>query len=138
MAGKKNGGAAMASPKEKAEQEQKQPYVSKHNISVRIDTLVNDPNRPLKAFASVNIDEYAVHGVSVCEKDGKRWVNMPQYTVRDEKGNKSYHDTFHPTTAEERTALGKAVLEKYEQTLEQAQNVQANTAENMEAPVQKM
>ena len=138
MAGKKNGGATMASPKEKAEQEQKEPYVSKHNISVRIDALVNDPNRALKAYASVNIDEYAVHGISVYEKDGKQWVNMPQYTVRDEQGNKSYHDTFHPTTAEERTALGKAVLEKYEQALEQAQNVQANTAENMEAPVQKM
>lgn len=32
MAGKKNGGATMASPKENAEQEQKEPYVSKHNI----------------------------------------------------------------------------------------------------------
>ena len=138
MAGKKKGGTEMASPKEKAEQEQNQPYVSKHKISVRIDALINDPNRTLKAFASINIDEYAVHGISVYEKDGSRWVNMPQYTSRDEKGNKSYHDTFHPTNAEERTALGKAVLEKYEQALEQAQSVQTNTAQNEEIPVQKM
>lgn len=138
MAGKKTGGATMASPKEKAEQEQKEPYVSKHNISVRIDALVNDPNRALKAYASVNIDEYAVHGISVYEKDGKQWVNMPQYTVRDEQGNKSYHDTFHPTTAEERTALGKAVLEKYAQALEASQGMQSNTTPSSEIPIQKM
>lgn len=137
MAGKK-GGAAMASPKEKAEQEQKEPYVSKHKLSVRIDSLLNDPNRPLKAFASINIDEYAVHGIAVYEKDGSRWIKMPQYTTKDAEGNKTYHDTFHPTTSEERTALGKAVLEKYDQALEQAQSVQINTAQNEEIPVQKM
>ena len=128
----------MASPKEKAQQEEKTPYASKHNISVRIDALVNDPNRALKAYASVNIDEYAVHGISVYEKDGNRWVNMPQYTIRDEQGNKSYHDTFHPTTGDERIALGKAVLEKYAQALEASQGMQSNTAPSSEIPIQKM
>ena len=76
MARGKAGGATMASPKERADQEHDQKQSSAQKISVRIDSLIDDPSRSLRAFASANIGDFAVHGISVYEKDGKRWVNM--------------------------------------------------------------
>lgn len=137
MAKGKTGGAAMASPKERSDQEhdQKQPSVQK--ISVRIDSMIDDPNRSLRAFASANIGAFAVHGITVYEKDGKRWVNMPQSSYT-ENGEKKYKDIFHPTTAEAREQLGKAVLDTYRQHLEHVQTAQSTSAEAYEAFVQKM
>ena len=87
MAKGKTGGAAMASPKERSDQEHDQKQSSVQKISVRIDSMIDDPNRSLRAFASANIGAFAVHGITVYEKDGKRWVNMPQssYTENGEK-----------------------------------------------------
>ena len=136
MAKGKTGGATMASQKERADQEQArgQPLTA---ISVRIDRLINDPNRSLRAFASANIGDFAVHGITVYEKDGKRWVNMPQSSYT-ENGEKKYKDIFHPTTAEAREQLGKAVLDTYRQHLEHVQTAQSTSAEAYEAFVQKM
>ena len=124
MAKGKTGGAAMASPKERADQEQSrgQPQNSPA-ISVKIDRMINDPNRSLRAFASANIGDFAVHGITVYEKDGKRWVNMPQNSYT-ENGEKKYTDIFHPTTAESREQLGKAVLDEYRQHLENVQTAE--------------
>ena len=136
MAKTKTGGATMASQKERADQEQArgQPLTA---ISVRIDRLINDPNRSLRAFASANIGDFAVHGITVYEKDGKRWVNMPQNSYT-ENGEKKYSDVFHPTTAESREQLGKAVLDEYRQHLENVQTAENAPKEAHEAPVQKM
>ena len=124
----KKGGATMASPKERADQEIDQKQSSAQKISVRIDSLIDDPSRSLRAFASANI------GISVYEKDGKRWVNMPQSSYT-ENGEKKYRDIFHPTTSEARETLGKAVLDEYKQHLENSQTADQNPTE---APVQKM
>ena len=130
----KKGGATMASPKERADQEIDQKQSSAQKISVCIDSLIDDPSRSLRAFASANIGDFAVHGISVYEKDGKRWVNMPQSSYT-ENGEKKYRDIFHPTTSEARETLGKAVLDEYKQHLENSQ-----TADQIptESPVQKM
>ena len=130
----KKGGATMASPKERADQEIDQKQSSAQKISVRIDSLIDDPSRSLRAFASANIGDFAVHGISVYEKDGKRWVNMPQSSYT-ENGEKKYRDIFHPTTSEARETLGKAVLDEYKQHLE---NSQTEDQSPTEAPVQKM
>ena len=137
MAKGKAGGAAMASPKERADQEHDQKQSSAQKISVRIDSVIDDPNRSLRAFASANIGSFAVHGITVYEKDGKRWVNMPQSSYT-ENGEKKYKDIFHPTTAEAREQLGKAVLDTYRQHLEQVPTAQSTSAEAYEAFVQKM
>ena len=137
MAKGKKGGAAMASPKERADQEHDQKQSSAQKISVRIDSVIDDPNRSLRAFASANIGDFAVHGIAVYEKDGKRWVNMPQSSYT-ENGEKKYKDIFHPTTAEAREQLGKAVLDTYRQHLEHVQTAQSTSAEAYEAFVQKM
>lgn len=130
----KKGGATMASPKERADQEIDQKQSSAQKISVRIDSLIDDPSRSLRAFASANIGDFAVHGISVYEKDGKRWVNMPQSSYT-ENGEKKYRDIFHPTTSEARETLGKAVLDEYKQHLENSQTADQSPTE---APVQKM
>ena len=130
----KKGGATMASPKERADQEIDQKQSSAQKISVRIDSLIDDPSRSLRVFASANIGDFAVHGISVYEKDGKRWVNMPQSSYT-ENGEKKYRDIFHPTTSEARETLGKAVLDEYKQHLENSQTADQNPTE---APVQKM
>ena len=138
MAKGKTGGAAMASQKERADQEQTRGHPQNSpEISVRIDRLINDPNRSLRAFASANIGDFAVHGITVYEKDGKRWVNMPQNSYT-ENGEKKYVDVFHPTTAESREQLGKAVLDEYRQHLENVQTAENPQREAHEAPVQKM
>ena len=138
MAKTKTGGVAMASPKEQADQEQTRGYPQPTPaISVRIDRMINDPNRSLRAFASANIGDFAVHGITVYEKDGKRWVNMPQNSYT-ENGEKKYTDIFHPTTAESREQLGKAVLDEYRQHLENVQTAENAPKEAHEAPVQKM
>ena len=137
MARGKAGGATMASPKERADQEHDQKQSSAQKISVRIDSLIDDPSRSLRAFASANIGDFAVHGISVYEKDGKRWVNMPQSSYT-ENGEKKYRDIFHPTTAEAREQLGKAVLDEYKQHLENVQSAQTTETEVYQAPVQKM
>ena len=131
----KKGGATMASPKERADQEIDQRQSSTQKITVRIDSLIDDPNRSLRAIASANIGDFAIHGIAVYEKDGQRWVNMPQTSYTDSNGDKKYKDVFHPTTAEAREELGKAVLDGYKQHLE---NVQSAEQTNTEAPVQKM
>ena len=137
MARGKAGGATMASPKERADQEHDQRQSSAQKISVRIDSLIDDSNRSLRAFASANIGDFAVHGITVYEKNGKRWVNMPQSSY-SENGEKKYKDVFHPTTAEAREQLGKAVLDEYKHRLENIQTVQTTEQEAYSAPVQKM
>ena len=99
--------------------------------------MIDDPNRSLRAFASANIGAFAVHGIAVYEKDGKRWVNMPQSSYT-ENGEKKYRDVFHPTTAEGREQLGKAVLDEYKHQLEKVQATQNTAMEAYQAPVQKM
>jgi len=137
MAKGKSGGATMASPKEQADQEHDQKQSSAQKISVRIDSLIDDSNRSLRAFASANIGDFAVHGITVYEKNGKRWVNMPQSSY-SENGEKKYKDVFHPTTAEAREQLGKAVLDEYKHRLENIQTVRTTEQEAYSAPVQKM
>ena len=134
----RKGGATMASPKERADQEVDRRQSSAQKITVRIDSLIDDPNRSLRAFASANIGDFAVHGIAVYEKDCQRWVNMPQTPYTDGNGEKKYRDIFHPTTAEAREQLGKAVLDGYKQHLENVQSAQQSNTAAMEAPVQKM
>ena len=47
-------------------------------IGVKIDKLLNNPNSPVKAFASVTLDgAFAVHGLRVMVTQKGRFVNMP-------------------------------------------------------------
>lgn len=126
MAGKK-GGASVA-PK----QEQKQSNVP---IRVRIDKLIED-NSKLKAVASANVGDFAVHGIRVYENEKGLFVSMPSIQRTGENGEKAYEDVFHPTTKESREELFGKILDEYKQALEQSQTT--TQTENAEVQVQKM
>ena len=139
MAGKK-GGASMASNKEQIVQEE-QSQTNEVEIKARIDKLFTDESRPLRAFASANIGDYAIHGIKVLENDKGLWVSMPQTSYKDADGNTKYEDLFHATTADAKSRLGKAVVEEYNQALEQSQKENAEQSvapEEIAAHVQKM
>ena len=139
MAGKK-GGASMASNKEQIVQEEKS-QTNEVEIKARIDKLFTDESRPLRAFASANIGDYAIHGIKVLENEKGLWVSMPQTSYKDADGNTKYEDLFHATTADAKSRLGKAVVEEYNQALEQSQKEDAEQSvapEETAAHVQKM
>ena len=139
MAGKK-GGATMASPKERNVQEENRK-VSEVEIKARIDRLFTDETKSLRAFASANIGDYAIHGIKVLENEKGLWVSMPQTSYKDANGETKYEDLFHPITAAAKTRLGQAVMEEYNNALEQSQNAneeQEEAPEETTAHVQKM
>ena len=139
MAGKK-GGASMASNKEQIVQEEKS-QTNEVEIKARIDKLFTDESRALRAIASANIGEYAIHGIKVLENEKGLWVSMPQTSYKDADGNTKYEDLFHATTADAKSRLGKAVVEEYNQALEQSQKEDAEQSvapEETAAHVQKM
>lgn len=89
------------------------------DITVRIDKLLGDDTKKLKAFASANIGPFAVHGIRVFENEKGMFVNMPSVPYTDAQGNKQYEDVFHPVTKEAREALVKNVIDEYNHALEQ-------------------
>ena len=92
----------------------------KNNISVRIDRMVDSTNSKVKAVASVTIGgAFAVHGIKVIDSQKGLFVQMPQSSY-EKGGQKHYTDQFHPITANAREELNAAVLDAYEQKLEQS------------------
>lgn len=93
---------------------------AKSNISARIDRMVDSANSKVKAVASVTIGgAFAVHGIKVIDSQKGLFVQMPQFSY-EKGGQKHYTDQFHPITANAREELNAAVLDAYEQKLEQS------------------
>lgn len=137
MAGKK-GGASMAAPKERVDQELKNTPTTSKGFNVKIDKLFDDETKSIRAAASLNIGGFAVHGIRVFEKDDQIWVSMPQNSYKNANGEVKYDDVFHPVTAEARKELHSAVLAEYQQALENSQAAVTTTAEETTEVVQKM
>jgi DNA-binding cell septation regulator SpoVG len=102
MAGKK-GGASMAAPKERVDQELENTPTTSKGFNVKIDKLFDDETKSIRAAASLNIGGFAVHGIRVFEKDDQLWVSMPQNSYKNANGEVKYDDVFHPVTAEARS-----------------------------------
>ena len=110
-------------------------------IKARIDKLFTDETKSLRAFASANIGDYAIHGIKVLENEKGLWVSMPQTSYKDANGETKYEDLFHTITSAAKTRLGQAVMEEYNNALEQSQNAneeQEEAPEETTAHVQKM
>ena len=137
MAGKK-GGAPMAAPKERVDQELENTPTTSKGFNVKIDKLFDDETKSIRAAASLNIGGFAVHGIRVFEKDDQLWVSMPQNSYKNANGEVKYDDVFHPVTAEARKELHSAVLAEYQQALENSQAAVTTTAEETTEVVQKM
>jgi stage V sporulation protein G len=137
MAGKK-GGASMAAPKERVDQELENTPTTSKGFNVKIDKLFDDETKSIRAAASLNIGGFAVHGIRVFEKDDQLWVSMPQNSYKNANGEVKYDDVFHPVTAEARKELHSAVLAEYQQAIENSQAAVTTTAEETTEVVQKM
>ena len=71
----------------------------------------------LKAIASITFDEcFVVHDIKVIEGQDKLFIAMPSRKTADGE----FKDIAHPIHADMRESLQKAVLAKYEETMEEA------------------
>lgn len=130
MAGKKGGASVASATEEKRET----------GIRARIDRVFDDEKGKLKAVASANIGDFAVHGIRLYQDDkGEFFISMPSNSYKNAKGETQYDDIFHPVTKEARNALSDAVMDAYEQKLAEAQTAsQSQGNESAPEQVQKM
>lgn len=88
-------------------------------IKARIDRRIGYDGSKVKAIASANIGgEFAIHGIKIIDSEKGLFVQMPQ-TSYEKDGKKKYSETFHPITADSRIDLNTAVLDAYEQKLQE-------------------
>ena len=100
-------------------------------ISARIDRLSGSGKT--RAYASVVIGgAFAIHGIRVVDSDQGAFIAMPQDTFKTKNGEVKYQDRFHPITAEARSALVNAVMDAYEQKLEQEPDMETPARGGME------
>lgn len=80
------------------------------DIKISSITLLDKEESKTRAIATLTVnDEFAVHGIKVIEGKNGEFVQMPQ--KRDKNGE--YHDIIFPISAEARTQINNAVLERY-------------------------
>lgn len=77
---------------------------------------INSEGR-MKAVVSVTFDDaFVVHDIKVIEGQDKLFIAMPSRKTADGE----FKDIAHPIHADMRESLQKAVLTKYEETMEEA------------------
>ncbi len=77
---------------------------------------INSEGR-MKAVVSVTFDDaFVVHDIKVIEGQDKLFIAMPSRKTADGE----FKDIAHPIHADMRESLQKAVLAKYEETMEEA------------------
>ena len=82
---------------------------------------------PMKAIVSVTFDgQLAVHDIKVIHARDKFFIVMPSRKNPDE----TYRDIVHPINSQFRAALENAVIDAYNQALEDAANAEAADAED--------
>ncbi len=85
---------------------------------------VNSGNR-MKAVASVTFDnEFVVHDIKVIEKDGL-FIAMPSKKAQ----NGEFKDIAHPINAETREKIQNAIIEKYNETPDNNEEVKNEESE---------
>lgn len=71
---------------------------------------------PVLAYANVILDrQFIIRGITLIEKDGRRFISMPSRRVRN--GDRNFRDTAHPLNREIRKELTDAIFEEYEEFL---------------------
>ena len=86
-------------------------------VEARIDHTIYDRNSNVKAYASINVDDFiVVHGVKVVENSNHGlFVAMPNRSYKDVNGAKQYSDIAHPFSKEARDVINDAVMKAYHQ-----------------------
>ena len=69
---------------------------------------------PVLAYANVILDrQFIIRGITLIEKDGRRFISMPSRRVRN--GERHFRDTAHPLKVREE--LTEAIFDAYEEFL---------------------
>ena len=72
-------------------------------------------NGPVLAYANVILDnQFIIRGITLIEKDGRRFISMPSRRVRN-NGERHFRDTAHPLNSEVREELTEAIFDAYEE-----------------------
>ena len=86
---------------------------------------------PMKAIVSVTFDgQLAVHDIKVINARDKYFIVMPSRKNPDD----TYRDIVHPINSQFRVALEAAVIDAYNEALENAENEVEDEAEDDEDP----
>ena len=92
------------------------------SITAKIDRLIPTEGDGVRAIASVNIGgAYAAHGFKVYESEEKGLSVLNPSSKYQKDGKSQYSDVIHAVTPEARTAINDAILEAYEQKLQEEQ-----------------
>ena len=92
------------------------------SITAKIDRLLPTEGDGVRAIASVNIGgAYAAHGFKVYESEEKGLSVLNPSSKYQKDGKSQYSDVIHAVTPEARTAINDAILEAYEQKLQEEQ-----------------
>lgn len=74
---------------------------------------------PLKAFASITIDDcFVVHDLRIIKTD-RIFVAMPSKKIKLEDGNVSHKDIAHPINQSTREEIEQAVLKEYQNIIKE-------------------
>lgn len=92
------------------------------SINARIDRLIPTEGDGVRAIASVNIGgAFAAHGFKVYESEEKGLSVLNPSSKYQKDGKNQYSDVIHTVTPEARTAINDAILDAYEQKLQEEQ-----------------
>ena len=71
---------------------------------------------PVLAYANVIIsNQFIIRGITLIEKDGRRFISMPSRRVLN--SNRNFRDTVHPLNRELREELTNIIFEAYDEFL---------------------
>ena len=91
-------------------------------ITARIDRMIPTEGDGVRAIASVNIGgAFAARGFKVYESEEKGLSVLNPSSKYQKDGKSQYSDVIHAVTPEARTAINDAILEAYEQKLQEEQ-----------------
>ena len=92
------------------------------SINASLDGLLPNEGDGGRAIASVNIGgAFAAHGFKVYESEEKGLSVLNPSSKYQKDGKNQYSDVIHAVTPEARTAINDAILDAYEQKLQEEQ-----------------
>lgn len=99
-------------------------------VTAKIHTMCQG-NSSTKAYASVCLlGRFVIKDIAVMEGKNGLFARMPHRKYTDAEGIAQYSDTFFCLDAEDRTAINHAVLDAYEQELEQTEALEEELEES--------
>ena len=100
-------------------------------VAAKIHTMCQG-NSSIKAYASVCLlGRFVVKDVAVVEGKNGLFARMPHRKYTDAEGIAQYTDTFFCLDAEDRSAVNQAVVDTYEQELEESAAEEPEESEGM-------